>query len=119
MTGGTGAGKAVTFATTAESILKLTGGAYNVNPAVFVYFPWETYQGADNYYYIRDMWPVKNTSTGVIYETLALAVAGAQPGETLQARRNFEITAPVIVEETIIFDTNGKTVTRLRSNIRL
>lgn len=112
MTGGTGAGKAVTFATTAESILKLTGGAYNVDPAVFVYFPWETYLHTDNYYYIRDMWPVKNTSTGVIYETLALAVAGAQPGETLQARRDFNTPGVVKVDNTIIFDTNGKTITR-------
>lgn len=113
-TGGTGANKAVTFATTAADILKLTGGAYNVDPAAFVYFPLETFKDTetDNYYRIRDMWPVENTDTGVIYKTLALAIAGAQPGQTLQARRDFNTTGAVGVNMTITFDTNGKTVTR-------
>jgi len=118
LTGGTDAGdagSAVTFATTAADVLKLTGGAYNVDPKTFVYFPLETYLHTDNYYYIRYMWPVINLRDNSLYPTLADAVNAAQAGDTLLARLDFETTAPVAVEKTITFDTNGKTITRTKA----
>lgn len=54
----TGSLGAVFFTTVDPLILKLTGGAYNTDPAVYVFVPYHTSEDADEYFRIYSLLPV-------------------------------------------------------------
>ncbi len=74
--------------------------------------PLETFKDTDNYYRIRDMWPIRNVQKNKTYSTLEAAITEVANGQTLEVRRNFETTAAVMVTKSFTFDTKGYTVTR-------